>query len=309
MWHFIVTQYHDRIAANGRQPLFLLLVGTVLSFLFIRFSVRMIRARVRWWPGNVAPGGLHIHHMVFGIGLLIAAGGASFTNGGNVGHWRDVLAFLFGVGVGLVLDEFALILHLKDVYWTSEGRKSVNAVILAIALLGLALLGEAPLGGISRGDPGWIVAIGFGACALLVVVSLLKGKLWTGLIGIMLPIIALVGAVRLGRPGSPWARWRYTRRPRRLARAQRREDGINAKLARVRVRVFDAVAGAPSLSTGSDGTGSNGMGSGGTGSNGMGSNSTGSGSGDPRGADRDRGPDPDRAADRPAPGSDPADQA
>jgi lysyl-tRNA synthetase, class II len=245
MGHFVLTQYQERIADTGRQELFLLLIGTIVSFLAIRLSVRMIRAQVRWWPGNVTPGGLHIHHMVFGLGLLIATGAGSFTLGGDSRPWRGILAFCFGVGVGLVLDEFALILHLEDVYWTKQGRKSVDAVILAIALFGLALVGEAPLGGISDTDPGWAIVVNAVLGSLFVIVSLLKGKLWTGLLGIMLPVIALVGAVRLGRPGSPWARWRYTTRPRRLARAQRREDRLHSRLARGRVRIFDAVAGAP----------------------------------------------------------------
>ena len=246
VWHFLMGQYQERIEDTGREQLFLLLMGTILSFLFIRLSVRMIRAQVRWWPGNVTPGGLHIHHMVFGLGLLIATGAGSFTVGGNSHPWRSILAFCFGIGVGLVLDEFALILHLEDVYWTREGRKSVDAVILAISLFGLALVGEAPLGGISDTDPGWAIAVNAIFGSLVVVVSLLKGKLWAGLLGIMVPLIALVGAVRLARPGSPWARWRYEgRRPRRLARAQRREDWLHSRLARGRVRIFDAVAGAP----------------------------------------------------------------
>jgi hypothetical protein len=245
VWNFLLAQYRERIESTGRQELFLLLIGTVVSFLCIRLSVRMIRAQVRWWPGNLKPGGLHIHHMVFGLGLLIATGAASFTLGGHSHPWRGILAFFFGVGVGLVLDEFALILHLEDVYWTRQGRKSVDAVILAISLFALALVGEAPLGGISDADPGWAIALNAVLGSLVVVVSLLKGKLWTGLLGIMVPLIAVFGAVRLARPGSPWARWRYAARPKRRARAQRREDRLHSRLARARVRIFDAVAGAP----------------------------------------------------------------
>ena len=51
-----------------------LLGAMLLSFGFIRFSTRMIRAEVSWWPGNVTPGGLHIHHLVFGIVLMMLAG-------------------------------------------------------------------------------------------------------------------------------------------------------------------------------------------------------------------------------------------
>lgn len=78
------------------------------------------------------------------------------------------------------------------------------------------------------------------------VLCLLKGKVWTGLLGVMLPFLAVVGALRLARPGSPWARWRYGSRPRRMARAERREDRIHRRLVAVKTRAMDAVAGAPS---------------------------------------------------------------
>ena len=92
----------------------------------------MIRRGVSWWPGNVQPGGLHIHHVVFGQVMMLVGGiGAFAVRGGPVTY--DVLAVVFGVGCGLVLDEFALVLHLEDVYWKEEGRQSVDAVILAVA--------------------------------------------------------------------------------------------------------------------------------------------------------------------------------
>ncbi|MFD2284481.1 hypothetical protein ACFSUJ_35500 [Streptomyces lusitanus] len=77
-----------------------------MSFVCIRFSVRMIRAEFRWWPGNITPGGLHIHHMVFGLGFLLVGGiGVFATNGGH--PWIDWFGLSFGIGCGLVLDEFA----------------------------------------------------------------------------------------------------------------------------------------------------------------------------------------------------------
>ncbi|MEV7123469.1 hypothetical protein AB0O12_34090, partial [Kitasatospora griseola] len=228
MWQSLLDAYRDRIVDTGREPLFLLLLGLVLAFLFIRISTRLIRAQVRWWPGNVTPGGLHIHHVVFGQALLLICGVAAFAVRGDGGSWWNLLGFGFGVGCGLVLDEFALVLHLKDVYWSTQGRTSVDAVMLAVATIGLLLLGELPLGGFARHPDGPTLA---GACGLLalVVVSLLKGKTWTGLLGIMLWPLALVGAVRLARPQSPWARWRYRSRPRRLARAERREERIHRR--------------------------------------------------------------------------------
>ncbi|OKJ06124.1 phosphatidylglycerol lysyltransferase domain-containing protein [Kitasatospora sp. CB01950] len=244
MWQSVLDAYRDRIVDTGREPLFLLLLGLVLSFLFIRISTRLIRAQVRWWPGNVAPGGLHIHHVVFGQALLLVCGVAAFALRGDGGSWWNLLGFGFGVGCGLVLDEFALVLHLKDVYWSTQGRTSVDAVMLAVATIGLLLLGELPLGGFARHPDGPTLA---GACGLLalVVVSLLKGKTWTGLLGIMLWPLALVGAVRLARPQSPWARWRYRARPRRLARAERREERIHRRLVSAKTAVYDLLAGTP----------------------------------------------------------------
>jgi hypothetical protein len=244
MWSDLIGFYQRHIGEPGKQPLFLLLVGFIGSFLFIRFSVRMIRRGARWWPGNVTPGGLHIHHVVFGMFFLLVSGIGTFATVGS--HpWIDLFGGLFGIGCGLVLDEFALLLHLEDVYWSDQGRKSVDAVIIGIVFTGLLLVGYLPLGyspgaGIHWGLIG-IISLN-GACAVL---SLLKGKLWTGLIGIMVPGVSWVGAVRLARPFSPWARWVYTRHPRLYGRARRREARWHRRADAVREWVFDAIAGKP----------------------------------------------------------------
>jgi lysyl-tRNA synthetase class 2 len=247
MGNWLGHAYRVRVVEPGREPLFLLLLGLLGSFLFIRFSVRMIRRGTKWWPGNVQPGGVHIHHVVFGQAMMLAGGTGEFAvrGGGRVVH--DALAVLFGVGCGLVLDEFALVLHLEDVYWEEEGRKSVDAVILAVAVIGLLLIGQAPLGGyVGGGSAGsYVVAA---VLVAFVVLSLMKGKVWTGLLGVMVPLLAVAGALRLARPGSPWARWRYGARPRRMARSERREDRIHRRLVAVKTAMMDAVAGAPTVS-------------------------------------------------------------
>ncbi|MBY8887902.1 phosphatidylglycerol lysyltransferase domain-containing protein [Streptomyces sp. PTM05] len=245
MWEWLAHGYQTRIVDTGREPLFLLLVGLLGSFLFIRFSVRMIRRGVSWWPGNVQPGGLHIHHVVFGLAGMLAGGIGSFALRGEARVGHDLLALLFGIGCGLVLDEFALVLHLEDVYWREEGRQSVDAVILAVTVIGLLLLGVTPLGGFTGSLLTRTVAIG--VLLALVVLSLLKGKLWTGLFGLFLVVPAFFGAIRLARPASPWARWRYYSRPRRLARAERREQRVHGRLDAARRKVYNAVAGAPHL--------------------------------------------------------------
>lgn len=246
---------HD-IIAHGRLPLLCFLLGFVAGFLLIRLSVRMIRAQVKWWPGNITPGGRHIHHVVFGIVLMLVSGIALiavFEDGTR--ETGAVLAALFGVGSALVLDEFALVFYLQDVYWSEQGRTSVDAVFVAIAGTGLLLLGFHPLELLNitdiRRDPNPAARVGYVGLALahlcLCAVVVLKGKIWTGLIGLFFVPILLVGALRLSRPGAPWARWRYTGRPKRMERALRRERTIRRPAIRAKIYLQDLVAGKPSI--------------------------------------------------------------
>ena len=245
MWNWLLDAYQHHIVRSGREPLFMVFVGVVGSFLFIRFSTRMIRAQVKWWPGNVTPGGVHIHHVVFGLVFLLIGGIGNFALRGEGRPFRELLALLFGIGVGLVLDEFALILHLEDVYWSEEGRRSLDAVLLSVLLIALLLIGEVPLGGRNPDETHWTLAVTWTITLFLVVITLLKGKMWTALLGIMIPLFVFVGAIRLARPRSVWWRWRYAARPKRMARAARREARWHGKMDRFRIRTMDLIAGAP----------------------------------------------------------------
>lgn len=242
---------------TGRLPLFCFFSGVVIGFLFIRVSVRLIRAQVRWWPGNVKPGGLHIHHAVFGVVLMLLGGVAGLVIPSSELAWTSVAASVFGVGAALVLDEFALILHLDDVYWHEKGRTSIDAVFVAIALTGLLVLGLRPvivddvLIARQEGMP-TVYGVAFSAISLgLAVITLLKGKIWTGLIGLFVPVLLYVGAIRLARPGSPWARWRYwggSRRARvKLSRAQWREVRIRRPMIRAKIWLQELLAGRHNL--------------------------------------------------------------
>lgn len=247
------------IVETGRLPLFVFFVSLIAGFVCIRISVRMIRARVRWWPGfNITTGGTHIHHVVLGITLMLGGGVAAIVANGSGGGtpWVDtVAAGVFGLGSALVLDEFALILHLRDVYWSAEGRLSVEAVFVAIAVTGLLLLGLRPatLGDdliLDRFAPsataGHALVIGYVLVNLVLsTITLLKGKIWTGLAGLFLPVLLLIGAVRLAVPNSPWARWRYPAGSRKLARAMRRDARLHRPVRSVRVWFQDLVAGRP----------------------------------------------------------------
>ncbi|WP_055476892.1 DUF2254 family protein [Gordonia sp. HS-NH1] len=245
--------FDERIVETGRLPLFFLLLAFVLTFLFIRFSVRMIRAEVSWWPGNVTPGGVHVHHAFFGMMAMLLSGfGFVAVDPLRTPVIDCVLAVAFGIGAALVLDEFALILHLRDVYWAEEGRTSIDAVFVAIAIGLLFLLGLQPFGafevvGDIRKEDGLVarlVAAGVVVLnVLLAVVTLLKGKVWTGLVGMFVPVLLWFGAARLARPRSPWARWRYKNRPRKIARAIGREQRYREPLMRWKIVVQEAVAG------------------------------------------------------------------
>jgi hypothetical protein len=242
--------FSTNIVHTGRLPLFCFFVAFVVGFGFIRLSVRLIRAQVRWWPGNVTPGSLHVHHMVFGVVFMLIGGITGIVAPYGSLAWRAGAAALFGLGAALVLDEFALILHLRDVYWTSAGRLSVEAVFVAAGITVLLLLGVVPSVVPSPTERHASTAEAVVSLVLSVVITfglaaitLLKGKIWTGLFGLFLFPLLIVGAIRLARPASPWARWRYQRRPHKLARAERRERRVREPVVRVRVRIEDLLSG------------------------------------------------------------------
>jgi hypothetical protein len=231
----------DAALDTADQRAGLILLGSMLlSFGFIRFSTRMIRAEVSWWPGNVTPGGLHIHHLVFGIVMMMSAGFAAFAIQPD-SPWFEVSAAAFGVGMGLTLDEFALWLHLEDVYWTEEGRSSVDAVIFAAIIGGGYIVGFTPLDASGDSTVAIVssVVLNLAFCAIVA----LKGKISTAVIGMFIPPVAWVAAIRLARPGSWWARRRYAPGSGKLAKATARK----ARHDRRARRFQDLVGGTPSL--------------------------------------------------------------
>jgi len=253
---FNVAIPHDRL------PLVFCLVAFILTFFVTRTIVRYIRSHAdsdkphRWWqPRNISAGsGMHIHHVVIGVILVMISGISMVTLAVNGGVPEfTVAATFFGVGAALVLDEFALILHLQDVYWAEDGRTSVDAVFAAIAVAGLLVLGFNPLSffdiGIWRTDhtlAARAMVIGLAVLTLvLAVVVLLKGKVWTGLVGMFITPLLVVGAVRLSRPHAPWARWRYTNKPRKMRRALVRERMLRRPVVQAKLWLQHVVAGEP----------------------------------------------------------------
>jgi hypothetical protein len=227
----VITWYRETILETGRSGVLWMLIAFVITFAITRLVTRHIRAKSAAGDdeeegglvGDVHIGGVHIHHQVWGILLILVAAVLEFAYQPDT-PGVEVLGAIFGVGAALTLDEFALWVHLDDVYWSKEGRKSIDAIVVAACIGAVLLIGTAPFGvddnvsreGLITVAITVLVTIGFS------LVSVLKGKLAFGLIGLFLFVFSFVGAIRLAKPDSPWARWRYRERPRKMARAERR---------------------------------------------------------------------------------------
>jgi hypothetical protein len=246
--------FQQRIIDTDRLPLFCFFVAFIVTFVLTRVNVRLIRANVSWWFKNIEVGAVHIHHVVFGVVLMLFGGIGGFAIPDNYTGLYVATAVIFGMGTALVLDEFALILHVRDVYWTEEGRASVDAVFVAAACTGLLLLGIRPVGfddphvaADARHTPMlWALYVATLVVNLTVaVITLLKGKIWTGLTGLFVPVFLYVGAVRVARPESPWARWFYRPDTRKVRRALRREERIRRPLIKAKIWLQEFIAGQP----------------------------------------------------------------
>jgi hypothetical protein len=221
----IFSSFWGNLVDHDEQGLFLVFSGFILSFAFIRMSTRLMRSdRVPWWPGSVvSDSGLHIHHLVFGIVTMMAAGTLGFAAFGH-SPYTEICAFAFGVGAGLTIDEFALWVHLEDVYWADEGRSSIDATVIAAAAMMLILLGFSPFNFDTSSTAQTVGSIAGALFALaMVAICFAKQRLLHGALGFFILPVAIYGAARIGKPSSPWARRRYgERRPGKQAEAEGR---------------------------------------------------------------------------------------
>ena len=130
----IVAAYQRHVDYR-RQAALWMWVTFIGTFLFLRLLTFGIRYHLLPVKNVVTSSGLHIHHFVWGIVLLLLVGFLGITLWSERLHpW---LGAAFGIGAGLVLDEYALWLNLQDVYWLPAGRASIDVVIVVAALLGL----------------------------------------------------------------------------------------------------------------------------------------------------------------------------
>ena len=133
----MTTQPRLRLSLGRRVA-----VRTLVSYLLTFGILRIITAIIQFdlWPGGpfhfvITKGGLHIHHLFWGILLLMATGFGALATRAPAWHLR--IAIAFGIALGLTLDEFAMWLRLADVYWTPEGVESLKAGAAVAALLAL----------------------------------------------------------------------------------------------------------------------------------------------------------------------------
>lgn len=127
-----ISRLIRRIEDSKRLAQILVLLSFLASFAAIRTITYLQKIGALYNPGIRAT--LHIHHLVPGILLLLISGyvGLSFWASDKIRHF---MAILFGIGAALVIDEFALWLYFKDVYWEKQGRASVDAIIYAVIIL------------------------------------------------------------------------------------------------------------------------------------------------------------------------------
>ncbi|WP_217922231.1 hypothetical protein [Miltoncostaea oceani] len=206
----VVQAFDDEVVRAGFRPAQMVLLAFLVTFGCVRGYAHMTRRGIG--PGNLSLGDTRIHHLVPGIFLLLGAGFTEIAFDPDPPWWLWwLIPTAFGVGAALVLDEYALWLHLRDVYWTEEGRRSIDAVIVATVLITMVALG-APFWGrvISGADPaGGVAIVAYHALSVVTaVVCLAKGKWVTGVVGFLLWPVGLVGAIRPARPGSRWDRRR-----------------------------------------------------------------------------------------------------
>ena len=134
--------YRFHFKDEARERLFLASVAFLVTFGIVRLITHAIRAGVGPFH-NVSSGGLHIDHLVWGILILLVVGYVWLIEKAvGSSSLASITAIAFGVGAALTLDEFALWLNLRDVYWEEAGRASIDAVVIFASLLSVGIWGH-----------------------------------------------------------------------------------------------------------------------------------------------------------------------
>jgi hypothetical protein len=139
---------HENLPDRPHRRMFLASISFFITFLAVRLLVASIQHHIGPFQ-YVTMGGTHIHHLVWGILILLGVGYCYLSEVGSLPTPSSIfasrlVAILYGVGAALTLDEFALWLNLANVYWSRQGRESIDAVVLFGSLLAIGSWG-APL--------------------------------------------------------------------------------------------------------------------------------------------------------------------
>ena len=227
----LVPGYDTHIYDGGKEALFFVFLSFLIAFFLTRLYTR--QARIRGW-GSASVGGVHLHHAVPGIVLALGSGLLAFTPWGSDSPAQEVLAIAFGVGSALVLDEWALIFHLDDVYWSQDGRSSIDAVIVGSMLAGILLHTASPFG-LQESEYTGSRTVLFALLAvnyLFALICFFKGKPVVGAVGLLVPFVAVIGAARLGEAALAVGAVVLRSGPRPRAAAARSAPGSsNARIA------------------------------------------------------------------------------
>jgi hypothetical protein len=146
--------YESHLRESRRERMFLASLGFFVSVLVVRGITIAIHNDVGPFH-NIDMGGRHIHHMVWGILLLLLVGYLWLVQIGtglpDSSPWAGRLcSMIYGIAAALTLDEFALWLNLKDVYWQRQGRESYEAMGLFGGILAIGIFGAPLFKGIGR---------------------------------------------------------------------------------------------------------------------------------------------------------------
>lgn len=181
--------------------------------------------------------------MVFGLVMAFVAAALAFSlTPSPSSNLFLLLAAVFGSGVALVLDEFALIFHLQDVYWEEEGRKSVDAVVLGIMFGAIFLLHMTPFGADSNASAE-LITLAILINLPIVIVAALKGKVFMAIFGVFIPMVSLAGAIRLAEPDSVWAKKFYSSSSKKMIRAKERYNIYQNYFRPVKEKAWDMIGG------------------------------------------------------------------
>ena len=243
----IFSDFWNNLEDHHEQAVFLVLVGFIGSFAFIRMSTRIIRSEsVSWWPGNIeSETGLHLHHLVFGIVTMMLAGTSPSSPTAAPLTPRSAPSFRYrrrpdDRRVRALGPPRGRLLGARGAQLGRRGGDHRRAD------------GPGPVGinpfAVESDSAGEVILsiVGTLLLFLVVLICISKGRILHGVIGLFIPPLSIYGASRLGKPDSFWAQRRYgEHRPRRQARAEVRFPP-DRRTERFKEAFRDIVGGKPS---------------------------------------------------------------